>query len=1172
MNALSDILGFELRQRMRLLSTHVYFLIFLSLTMLWIAAAGGMLNGATVSFGSKVWLNSAYVLGQTISFLGCFGCIIVAAMMGRAVQQDFEYRIHDFFFSAPINKYAYLGGRYLAAALTLGYIFLSIPLGAWLGSLLPGIDPESLGPQHLSTYLLPYLVSMLPNILTLGAMFFILAAYSRRMLPVYVCGVLLVTGYLASMSLGRDAEFRQIAAMLDPFGSRALSRLTEYWTIHEKNTRPLLLEGIYLYNRLLWAAIGLLCLALGAWRFRMEAKTSVSPRKDEAAVPAPARLVQHAPDFSHFRARSLLLPLTWLNLRETIKNIYFGVIVLCGVLFMMFVGQQIGKMYGTPLWPVTYNVLDLMAGLFGLFILIITTFYSGELVWREREAGIALMHDALPLPNWLFLLPKLLALILMQGLLLLVVMLCGILLQISQGYYHIELSQYLLRLFVLQWPSYILLAVLSVTVQVVVNQKYLGFFLMILYYIISSFGSLIGLEHPMLIFGHLPEIPYSDMNGYGSQLPHFAWYLAYWSGMGLLLLGAALLLWPRGSNDNWSTRRLLARRQLSPRILSLLGSGLALFLCCGGVLFYYTNILNDYQSSFEQEEEQASYERRYKRLEGRPQPRITDVRLKIDLEPAKRSMQIAGSYLLQNRSGRPLHEIYLQLPGREKIQKIAFNHPVKAQISDQRLGFYSYRLDEPLQANDTLQLDFAYDFAPKGLLGLGSDTPVIGNGTFINNMLLPHLGYQPMGELSEERARKKHGLPPRERMLARDDPRGLQDNMISNDADWVSYEAIVSTSPDQIAISPGYLQKEWVANGRRYFHYKMDRPILNFYSFQSARYAVRQEKWHDLPLEIYYQPGHEYNLQRMFAGMQDGLDYFTSQFGPYQHKQLRIIEFPRYSTFAQSFPNTIPFSEGIGFIARVKGEDEKEIDYPYYVTAHEVAHQWWAHQVVPANTRGATAMVETLAQYSALMVMKKKYGTPAMQRFLRYELDRYLAGRATESRKELPLGHNENQNYIHYNKGSLIMYQLQDMLGEDKVNGALRALEEELRKIAPAELQYLITDGFEQIVLYENRALSAQAKPLADGQYEVTLKYAASKVRADESGKESPLPMQDLIEFGVNGENDKPLLRQRFWIKASGEQTLRLVVKGKPVKAGIDPDNKLIDRRPDDNLSRVELP
>jgi aminopeptidase N len=339
-----------------------------------------------------------------------------------------------------------------------------------------------------------------------------------------------------------------------------------------------------------------------------------------------------------------------------------------------------------------------------------------------------------------------------------------------------------------------------------------------------------------------------------------------------------------------------------------------------------------------------------------------------------------------------------------------------------------------------------------------------------------------------------------------------------------------------------------------------------------------------VPIEIYYQPGHEYNVDAMIGGVKDSLDYFTRAFSPYQHRQVRILEFPRYATFAQSFPNTIPFSEAIGFIARVRPDDPKDIDYPYYVTAHEVAHQWWAHQVIGAYVQGATLMSETLAQYSALMVMKRKYGDVKMRRFLKYELDKYLEGRSTERKQEQPLYRNESQPYIHYRKGSLAMYALQDYIGEDAVNRALasyvakvaykgppyttsRDLLAEFRAVTPPEYQYLVEDLFETITLYENRAVSATWREKG-GKYEVTLKVAAKKLRARDQGSLDEVKMDDLVDIGVLGADDKPLYLEKRRVK-SGESEFTLVVDEKPLRAGIDPVVKLIDRRPDDNTIAV---
>jgi aminopeptidase N len=424
-------------------------------------------------------------------------------------------------------------------------------------------------------------------------------------------------------------------------------------------------------------------------------------------------------------------------------------------------------------------------------------------------------------------------------------------------------------------------------------------------------------------------------------------------------------------------------------------------------------------------------------------------------------------------------------------------------------------------------------------------------------------------------------------MRSRDDTAGLAFNYLSHDADFITFRAEVVTDADQWAIAPGYLQREWLQDGRHHFIYAMDSPILNFFAFQSARYAVRHDRWNDVAIDVYYQPGHEYNLDRMIAATKASLDYYTKNFGPYQHRQFRILEFPRYASFAQAFPNTIPYSEAIGFIARVREDDKDDIDYPYYVTAHEAAHQWWAHQVIGGDVQGSTMLSETLAQYSALMVMKQKYGEAKMQKFLQYELDRYLIGRAGEQKKELPLGKVENQDYIHYRKGSLVMYALADYIGEANVNRALRELRDEyafkgppypnstalidkLRAVTPARYRYVIDDWFESITLYDNRATKAVAHKLPDGRYEVAIDVVSNKRKADELGKESDAPLDDWIDIGVLDADGAPLYREKQHITAD-KATFKAIVAGKPARAGIDPFNLLIDRKPKDNTVAVEV-
>lgn len=331
-------------------------------------------------------------------------------------------------------------------------------------------------------------------------------------------------------------------------------------------------------------------------------------------------------------------------------------------------------------------------------------------------------------------------------------------------------------------------------------------------------------------------------------------------------------------------------------------------------------------------------------------------------------------------------------------------------------------------------------------------------------------------------------------MAATDDMNARKNTYISEDADWITFETTVSTDEDQIAIAPGYLQKEWVKDGRKYYHYKMDSKMLNFYAFNSARYEVKRDKWKDINLEIYYLKGHEYNLDRMMEAMKRSLAYYSENFSPYQHKQVRIIEFPNtMGSFAQSFANTIPFSEAIGFIAQVDEDNPDAVDYPFSVISHEVAHQWWAHQVIGANVKGATLMSESLSEYSSLKVLEHKYGKFQMRKFLKDALNQYLTGRTREWKEENPLMYNENQQYIHYNKGSLVLYAMSDYLGEKNFNNILKGYVNEvafqeapytnsiefvdhIRRATPDSLQYLIKDMFETITLYDNKVKSVSTK------------------------------------------------------------------------------------------------
>ncbi|MGH2565970.1 MAG: M1 family aminopeptidase, partial [Ginsengibacter sp.] len=359
--------------------------------------------------------------------------------------------------------------------------------------------------------------------------------------------------------------------------------------------------------------------------------------------------------------------------------------------------------------------------------------------------------------------------------------------------------------------------------------------------------------------------------------------------------------------------------------------------------------------------------------------------------------------------------------------------------------------------------------------------------------------------------------------------------LFNDNADLIHFEATLSTTPDQIAVAPGYLQKTWKQNSRKYFSYVQDSPIQDFYSIVSAKYdvlkdSVIMDNGKKIAIEIFYDQKHPYNLSHFDAALKDGLQYYSKTYGPFQHRQMRVLEFPRYEGFAQSFPNTVPFSESFGWVADFKKPDD--FDYVYFVTAHELAHQWWGHQITPNYTRGSNLISEALAEYTALVLTERKYGKDNMQRFLKQELDNYLTGRANEAKKENVFLYC-NRAYEWYYKGSLVLYGLRDLIGDTAVSEALHefrdsfALRENppfpgandlyrfLKKHTPDSFRYYLTDTWEKITLYENKLISAKAKAMGKDEYDVTLSFTTKKLYADSSGKETTAPMKDYIDVAV---------------------------------------------------------
>lgn len=1201
----SAIFWFDLKANLKRPSTWIFFAVFFILSCLIIAAAGGLI-GSSQGENNELF-NSALACGNLLNAIvnnSLVGTIILVAIIAPAIQKDFQYNSHSIYFTKPISKFGYVFGRFASGVITALVVLLACVLAFLIMCNLPLFDVGKVGHYGLWNYLQGFVYLIVPNVLFIGALFFSVVTFTRNMLAGYIGAIVLLVLTSVAGDLVKDIDNTLVPALIDPYGNNALEQLTQYWSAAEKNTLAIPFSGMLLYNRLLWIGVSLLLFVVTYLRFSFNQSapsfTWFKRKKQQASLVVDNltlgfKLPKVASVYDTNLSWRLFTSLTKLETKNLIKSPFFVVIALLSTVSLIFNFVYGNDFYGTRLLPVTYSMIDGITSITSLFGIMIIVFYAGVLVWRERDAKMDEIISATPIKNWVLLGSKIVSLTLMYASIVVVSIAISVIIQLVTGFTDIQFMVYIKALFGYNMVGIVFIVCLCVAVQAFVSNRYIGYFICILLLIIVPIVlRQMDVSNDLIKFNSSgPRMPYSDMNAFGHQLFPFLIYKSYWLAFIALLLISANLLWNRGKEKGISSRITFAKNIITKAHYIGYTVALIAMIGLGTYIHYTTKVLNKYYTHDQQDKLQAEYEKKFKKYSTLPKLKITDIKIDLAIYPESRSATINGSYWLKNKGVRAVDTLYIDYNAELRNPKLTLsnNNSFTELFADTINGVKLVKFATPIAAGDSVQMNFVTALVPKGFKNAEAATKIVANGTFLNSGdVYPNISYNEDSELDDNVKRAKYGLKPKERMHAATEVTYLQTNCINHDADWVTYECTISTSSDQTAISPGYLVKKWTADNRNYFHYKMDKKILNFMSFQSARYEVKTAQWNNVTIEIYYDKHHAYNVDKMITSAQKSLAYYTQQYGAYQFKQLRIQEFPRYQTFAQSFANTIPFSEGIGFIANPDFSKPDAVDYTYFVTAHEIAHQWWGHQVIGGNVKGCTVVMESFAEYSALRVMEKEYGKKAMRKFLSYELKQYLKGRAQDNRDEDALLYSQGQTHIHYQKGAMIMYGISDLIGEQNLDNVLKAyvskvafqeppyttaieFEQLLKAATPDSLKYAIVDGFEKITLYENRTKDVSYTKLPSEKYKVTLVIDALKMYANGKGKKTIATMNDYIDIGIfaKGKIDNEpveLYNVKRKIK-SGINTFEIIVDKEPYQAGIDPYNKLIDRTIDDNIRKV---
>ncbi len=1198
---MKEVFIFELHYRLKRPATWIYFALGIGLAILFAA----LQRSSTAEF-----VNSPTKITNVMTAISVISIFFYAAIMGVPIYRDHDHKTAQTYFTFPITQKSYVLGRFLgsfsiATLLNVG-IVIGVMMGFGIGDFLERPDYGTYTNYNLSSYLLPFIFILQINALLVGSLFFSLMAFFKKMPIIYLGGICLFLLNTLSESLLGNLDNQWMSIYLDPFGGEAFSFIKKYWSIAELNSNQLPIYGKFLLNRLLWLAIGLLFFLITLFKFNYK-KFLVSGKKEKKTDSGPYQrsLVTSVTQFfSKSTERQKLWSLSKIEFLSIVKDPVFIILLTIGIIISLVTIFLANETYGTPNLPLTRYVALFASGGISLFSAIILIIYSGEAVHRTRKNKTFVFYDALPISDSSLYFSKIIALCGISIILALTNIIVGMLFQTFNGYFIYELDMYFIYNFVILFPGLIMTVLLAFFIHVLVNNKFLGHFIVILLYVglplLVTFG--FKSNNPLLVFGQPTPFFISDLNSFGHYLTGITWLNLYWTLFTAILMMIGKVFWTRGFFSSVKERLSLAKERFDSYTILATITIILIFASVTGYSYYNLKIVNTIQDGNYAQKVDADAEKKYAKYIGKEHPIVTDLKAYIDVFPKERDLKARGEFKIFNPHEKAIDTLLLevQYPGQHfTLKKVMYNgQEIAPTLSDSVYRMYFYKLPNALQPQQKASLVIEVTAETKGFAN-ARETQVLYNGSFFNSSIFPRFHYE--RSLIDNGVRIKNGLEKLDYLYPpRTDSTALKKNLFNEDANYINFEAVVSTAIDQTALAPGKLMKEWQENDRAYFHYQLESQTDLFFNVVSARYDIEKSSWtapsgKKVAIEIYHSPKHKRNLDYFIHGAKVALDYCSKNFYEYPNSVLRIVEFPGHSTFAQSFATTIPYSEDFGFVANFdKAED---FNYAFRVTAHEVAHQWWGHIVTPSKTSGANIISETLAEYTSLMTMKHEYGENGIKNFLKYSLDDYLRSRALSFKPERSLLNVEYGPHIWYRKGSMIMYELQDLIGEDRMNQALKNFLNEYKhfekgvyptsenlfdaiySITPDSLKYSVEDGFKKIVMYENRVVSGTSKKLDNGRYETTFTVDTRKIYYDKEGKEERTDDKpNYIEIGLFGEDitseeDVPLKNpyylERKWLQP-GENTFTIVTDQKPVKAGVDPYNKLIDRNSNDNLKAIE--
>lgn len=1173
---LVSMLKFELKYHFKQVSFQMACLLFLVL---------GMFAVAKGNFGDPdLYKNSAYINTYIISFLSLFSIFSAMLFCANVVLRDYQYKMDSVILTTMVNRSSYFFTRFFGLFSAV-FIHLSFAaLGLYLGTFF--VESSQLREFNAVYYLHPLLVFALPNLLLSVSCIFFTALLTKNVRAIYAAGVLIYIVYMVSSILGDSPLFATSNLkvnrpsvwpyLYDPFGMTSFFAESKKWSNELKNHQLFPIKGVFLANRLIWLNISavLIFLSYKFFNFRLLI-TKQSTQKIKEGIERPLIPFKHFNVFPKGLNYNLIAISSQfkLELISLFKHIPFMVMLLLW-LFVFSVELKdtlFNGAYGIHAYPTTGLIIEEMRSINVALMLII--FYAAELVTREKATKVDGLIYSTPIKAGVLWGAKSLTLGVLVFILVSLTIVMGVGVQLVNGYFVFDWLTYLSLYYFSALPL-LLFVVLIMFVQNLTSNKYLGMLMSMLIIFVSIFSSQLGISHFMLRFAAVPNLQFSYFNGFGHYEKAFNWYMLYWAGFTIILAVLTVGMWQTSLQQTFLNRLKNVPKTIRKSKYILLFAGVA-FLGSGIYIYHQTHIVGNYSSKEDRLNWRLNYEKKYASFIKLPQPIIKSVNTQVNLLPEDATYAVTGTYRLKNETDKPITKIWVGLHRSVNSFEVSIPNGEKQEV-DKEFNQQFINLKKPLVAGSETIMNFSLKVVRDGFVPFDSENAISANGTYIElEKFVPYFGYDEDIAVDDVRTREKAGLRTKT-------PTHLPDYNYH----LIDYETTISTALDQQVVTVGTLQKTWIANNKRYFNYKTTVPINFMFALSAASYEVKNENYKGIALRIYYKKGHEYNVNTIMQAIKETLDYGNQNFGMYPLKQFTLAEIPHYKGAATAYPGLVFSTERINFLSNYS--DPNKLNQAFAITAHEVAHQWWANKLNPAPVAGSAMLTESLAKYTEAMLIEKHFGKAYLSNYLRLDNQLYFSNRYPDE-VEPPLTKASDQGYVYYQKGGLNMYATKEVIGENSFNAMLKELisnyeNPKLRatssdftrlvfKYLPIEQRKFADDSFNQVVNYDMHVKVLKSVPRVDGSIKLELEISIALNKQGVDQPQKPDMDVDIALFNLPksawNKTTKPVYLKKHRFREFVNR-LTIITAKKPNTVAVDPYAYLLDSNLEDNIQEIK--